>query len=497
MSELAQATRHRRLADPDLFRQAAFVAGEWISVCADKAIDVVNPSTGETLGQVPDLGTEETRIAISAAHVAGPAWAARTAAERSRILRRWYELIIEHQDDLAAILTLEQGKPIAEARGEIGYGASFIEWFSEEARRIYGDIIPGNMPDKRLLVIKQPIGVVGAITPWNFPNAMVTRKAAPALAAGCTIVIKPASQTPFSALALAVLAERAGVPAGVLSVVTGAASEIGAEMTGSSLVRKISFTGSTDVGARLYEQSAKTIKKLGLELGGNAPFIVFDDADLDEAVEGLLAAKFRNNGQTCVCANRVYVQDSVYDDFARRLSVAVGKLKVGDGFEEGVTLGPLIDRHAVDKVEQHIADAISQGAVVATGGRLHPRGGTFFEPTVLLGMRPSMDVAREETFGPVAPLFRFADESDVIRQANNTEFGLASYFYASDLARVFRVAEALEYGMVGVNTGLISTAEAPFGGIKLSGLGREGSRYGVEEFVETKYICLGGIRDNA
>ncbi|MBI4049037.1 MAG: NAD-dependent succinate-semialdehyde dehydrogenase, partial [Devosia nanyangense] len=422
-----------------------------------------------------------------------PAWRALTAKERANKLRRWFDLMIENQDDLARLMTIEQGKPLAEAKGEIAYGASFIEWFAEEARRVYGDIIPGHQRDKRIMVLKQPIGVVGAITPWNFPNAMITRKAGPALAAGCAMVLKPASQTPFSAIALAVLAERAGVPAGLFSVLTGSASEIGAEMTANPTVRKITFTGSTEIGAQLFAQSAPTIKKLGLELGGNAPFIVFDDADLDAAVEGALIAKFRNNGQTCVCANRIYVQEGVYDAFAEKLATAVAKLKIGNGLDDGVVLGPLIDDKAVAKVEEHIADALGKGAQVSLGGKRHALGGTFFETTILTGVTPEMAVAREETFGPLAPLFAFKDEVDVIAQANDTEFGLASYFYARDLARVWRVAEALEYGMVGVNTGLISTAEAPFGGVKSSGLGREGSKYGIEEFTEIKYVCLGGI----
>jgi succinate-semialdehyde dehydrogenase/glutarate-semialdehyde dehydrogenase len=481
------------LKDKSLLRQAAYVAGEWIAAEGDQAIAVTNPATGEIIGHVPNLGAEATRRAIDAAEAARKGWAARTAKQRSDLLRAWFDLMIEHRDDLGAILTAEQGKPLAEAKGEISYGASFIEWFAEEARRINGDIIPGHQPDKRIMVLKQPIGVVAAITPWNFPNAMITRKAGPALAAGCAMVLKPASQTPFSAIALAVLAERAGIPAGLFSVVTGSARAIGGEMTSNPLVRKLTFTGSTEVGAELYKQCAPTIKKLGLELGGNAPFIVFEDADLDAAVEGALIAKFRNNGQTCVCANRLYVQDGVYDAFAEKLAKAVSGLRTGNGFDEGVVLGPLIDDKAVDKVEEHIADALGKGGAVLTGGKRHELGGTFFEPTVLTGVTPAMAVAREETFGPVAPLFRFRDEADVIAQANDTEFGLASYFYARDLSRVWRVAEALEYGMVGVNTGLISTAEAPFGGVKSSGLGREGSRYGIEEFTEIKYVCLGGI----
>ncbi|MBY5864123.1 NADP-dependent succinate-semialdehyde dehydrogenase [Rhizobium leguminosarum] len=482
-----------QLKDPTLFRQAALVGTQWIEADPDNAIEVTNPATGQIIGRVPKLGATETRDAIVVAERAQKEWAARTAKERSAILRKWFELMMANQDDLGCILTLEQGKPLAEAKGEIAYGASFIEWFAEEARRVYGDIIPGHQIDKRILVLKQPIGVVAAITPWNFPNAMVTRKTGPALAAGCAVVLKPASQTPFSAIALAVLAERAGLPLGLFSVLTGSAREIGGALTESSIVRKLTFTGSTEIGAELYRQCAPTIKKLGLELGGNAPFIVFDDADLDAAVEGALIAKFRNNGQTCVCANRLYVQEGVYDAFAEKLTTAVGKLKTGNGLDEGVILGPLIDEAAVAKVEEHVSDALAKGARLIQGGRRHELGGTFFEATVLADVTPDMVVAHEETFGPLAPLFRFKDENDVIAQANDTEFGLASYFYAKDLARVFRVAEALEYGMVGVNTGLISTAEAPFGGVKLSGLGREGSKYGIEDFIEIKYVCLGGI----
>lgn len=480
------------LKDPTLLRQAALVGGDWIEAGGD-AIAVTNPATGEIIGHVPKLGAEETRQAIKAAEQAQKGWAKRTAKERAGILRTWYDLMMANKEDLGLILTLEQGKPLTEAIGEIAYGASFIEWFAEEGRRLYGDTIPGHQPDKRILVLKQPIGVVAAITPWNFPNAMITRKAGPAFAAGCAMVLKPASQTPFSAIAIALLAERAGLPKGLFSVLTGSASAIGGEMTASPIVRKLTFTGSTEIGAKLYEQSAPTIKKLGLELGGNAPFIVFDDADLDKAVEGALIAKYRNNGQTCVCANRLYVQDAVYDAFAEKLTAAVARLKIGNGLDEGVVLGPLIDPAALEKVEEHVADAVSKGARILQGGKPHALGGTFYEATILADVTPEMAVAREETFGPLAPLFRFKDEADVIAQANDTEFGLASYFYANDLSRVFRVAEALEYGMVGVNTGLISTAEAPFGGVKLSGLGREGSRYGIEEFTEIKYVCLGGI----
>jgi succinate-semialdehyde dehydrogenase/glutarate-semialdehyde dehydrogenase len=482
------------LKRPDLFREAALVGQDWVTPDPAKRIEVRNPATGELLGHVPDLGAAETRAAIAAAEAAQPAWAARTAKDRSQILRRWFELMMAHQDDLGLILTLEQGKPLPEAKGEIAYGASFIEWFAEEARRVYGDIVPGHQRDKRILIMKQPVGVVAAITPWNFPNAMITRKVGPALAAGCAMVLKPAVQTPFSAIAIAILAEEAGLPRGLFSVITGEdAAAIGGEMTSNPVVRKLTFTGSTAVGAKLMAQCAPTIKKLGLELGGNAPFIVFDDADLDAAVEGALIAKYRNNGQTCVCANRLYVQDKVYDAFAEKLAIAVAKLKVGNGLEQGTVLGPLIDDRAVAKVERHVADAVAKGASVALGGHRHALGGRFFEPTILTGVTSDMLVAREETFGPLAPLFRFTDEADVIRMANDTEFGLASYFYAGNLARVWRVAEALEYGMVGVNTGLISTAEAPFGGMKSSGLGREGSKYGIEEFCEVKYVCLGGI----
>ncbi|MGR4843004.1 NADP-dependent succinate-semialdehyde dehydrogenase [Rhizobium sp. LARHSG275] len=482
-----------KLQDPSLFRQAALVGDNWIEADPNNAIEVNNPATGEIIGLVPKLGAAETRTAIEAARLAQKGWAARTAKDRCAVLRKWFNLMIENKEDLGRVLTLEQGKPLAEATGEIVYGASFIEWFAEEGRRIYGDLIPGHQPDKRIMVMKQPIGVVAAITPWNFPNAMITRKAGPAFAAGCAMVLKPASQTPFSAIAIAVLAERAGLPKGLFSVITGSAAAIGAEMTSNPVVRKLTFTGSTEIGTELYKQSAPTIKKLGLELGGNAPFIVFDDADLDAAVEGALIAKYRNNGQTCVCANRIYVQDGVYDAFAEKLAVAVARLKIGNGFDEGVILGPLIDKAALAKVEEHIADALGKGARILQGGKRHALGGTFFEATILGDVTKDMAVAREETFGPLAPLFRFKDEADVIEQANDTEFGLASYFYAKDLARVFRVAEALEYGMVGVNTGLISTAEAPFGGVKLSGLGREGSKYGIEEFTEIKYVCLGGI----
>ena len=477
-----------QLKDAQLFRQQAYINGEWLDADNGQTIKVTNPATGDVIGTVPKMGTAETRRAIEAADKALPAWRALTAKERSAKLRRWFELMIENQDDLARLMTTEQGKPLAEAKGEIAYAASFIEWFAEEAKRVYGDTIPGHQPDKRLIVIKQPIGVTAAITPWNFPAAMITRKAGPALAAGCTMVLKPASQTPYSALALVELAHRAGIPAGVLSVVTGSAGEVGGELTGNSLVRKLSFTGSTEIGRQLMQECAKDIKKVSLELGGNAPFIVFDDADLDKAVEGAIISKYRNNGQTCVCANRIYVQDGVYDAFAEKLAAAVAKLKIGNGLEDGTTTGPLIDGKAVAKVQEHIEDAVSKGAKVLAGGKLIE--GNFFEPTILVNVPKTAAVAKEETFGPLAPLFRFQDEAEVIAMSNDTEFGLASYFYARDMSRVFRVAEALEYGMVGINTGLISNEVAPFGGIKASGLGREGSKYGIEDYLEIKYLCI-------
>ncbi len=483
-----------QLKDPALFRTRCFIGGEWADADSGETVAIHNPATGEQLGTIPKMGAVETRRAIEAANAALPAWRALTAAARSRVLRKWFELIVEHQDDLALLMTSEQGKPLAEARGEVLYAASFIEWFAEEGKRIYGDVIPAHQPDKRIVVTKEPIGVCAAITPWNFPLAMITRKAGPALAAGCTMVLKPATQTPYSALALASLAELAGVPKGVFSVVTGSAAEIGGELTSNPIVRKLSFTGSTEVGVKLAGQCAPTVKKLSLELGGNAPFIVFDDADLDAAVEGALASKYRNTGQTCVCANRLLVQESVYDAFAEKLAAAVAKLKVGNGLDEGVTQGPLIDMNAVGKVEEHIADALSKGARVVTGGRRHALGRSFFEPTILADVTPTMKVAREETFGPVAPLFRFNDEADAIRMANDTEFGLAAYFYASGMNRVWRVSAALEYGIVGINTGLISTEVAPFGGMKSSGLGREGSKYGIEDYLEIKYLCMGGVQ---
>lgn len=480
-----------QLNDPTLFRQQAFIEGQWRDARSGDTIAVTNPANGQPLGSVPKMGAEETREAIDAANRALPAWRALTAKARANILRRWFNLMMEHQNDLARLMTLEQGKPLAEAKGEISYAASFIEWFAEEGKRIYGDTIPGHQADKRLIVIKQPIGVTAAITPWNFPSAMITRKAGPALAAGCTMVLKPASQTPFSALALAELANRAGVPAGVFNVVTGSAGAVGNELTSNPLVRKLSFTGSTEIGRQLMEQCAKDIKKVSLELGGNAPFIVFDDADLDNAVEGALASKFRNAGQTCVCANRLYVQDGVYDRFAEKLQQAVSKLHLGDGLQADVTTGPLIDEKAVAKVQEHIADALEKGAKVLCGGKAHALGGNFFQPTILVDVPNNAKVAKEETFGPLAPLFRFKDEADAIAQANDTEFGLAAYFYARDLSRVFRVGEALEYGIVGINTGIISNEVAPFGGIKASGLGREGSKYGIEDYLEIKYMCIG------
>jgi len=480
------------LNDPKLLREAALIGADWIPA-GEGAIEVLNPATGAVVGRVPKFGAAETEAAIAAAEVAQKAWAARTAKDRAGVLRRWYELMVGNADDLARILTMEQGKPLSEARGEVLYGASFIEWFAEEARRVYGDVIPGHAPDKRIVVIRQPIGVVAAVTPWNFPNAMITRKAGPALAAGCAMVLKPASQTPFSAIALAVLAERAGLPAGLFSVVTGSARAIGGAMTASPVVRKLTFTGSTEVGIELMRQSADTVKKLSLELGGNAPFIVFEDADLDEAVEGAIVSKFRNNGQTCVCANRIYVQSAVYDAFAEKLAARLAEAPVGNGLHEGTVFGPLIDAAAVAKVRDHIADATAKGAQVVLGGQPHELGGTYFQPTVLRDVTSDMAIAREETFGPVAPLFRFDTDAEVVALSNDTEFGLASYFYTRDLARAWRVGEQLEYGMVGINTGLISTAEAPFGGIKSSGLGREGSRHGIEDFVEMKYLCFGGI----
>ncbi len=482
-----------QLKDTRLLRNQCYVNGRWESAGDGAAFPVRNPADGGELGTVPSLGAAETRRAIESAHAAWPAWRAMTARERSAILRRWFDLMMQHLEDLALIMTSEQGKPLAEARGEIAYAASFLEWFAEEGRRVYGDIIPPHQSDKRIVVLKEPVGVCAAITPWNFPSAMITRKTGPALAAGCTVVVKPAEQTPFSALALAELAHRAGVPPGVFSVITGKPEAIGGELTANPLVRKLTFTGSTEVGRLLMRQCADTVKKVSLELGGNAPFIVFDDADLDAAVEGAMLSKYRNTGQTCVCANRILVQDKVYDAFAARLREKVLTLKVGRGVESGVTQGPLIDDQALAKVEAHIADAVAKGAKVAVGGRRHALGGTFFEPTILTDVTPAMRVAREETFGPVAPLFRFKSEDDAVRMANDTEFGLAAYFYSRDIGRVWRVSEALEYGIVGVNAGIISNEIAPFGGMKQSGIGREGSKYGIEEFLEIKYVCVGGI----
>jgi len=480
-----------KLRDPELFETRAFLGGEWLDAANGATVEVVNPATGEKLGTVPEMGAAETRRAIAAAAQAFPAWAARTARERAAILRRWYELMMANQEDLATLMTAEQGKPLAESRGEIAYAASFIEWFAEEGKRLYGDLIPGHQADKRLLVLRQPIGVVACITPWNFPAAMITRKVGPALAAGCTAVVKPAHQTPYSALALAALAARAGLPAGVLNVVTGDAGAIGGEMTANPTVRKLSFTGSTAIGKKLMAQCSGTVKKLSLELGGNAPFIVFDDADLDAAVAGAIASKYRNTGQTCVCANRLLVHAPVYEEFTRKLTQAVAQLRVGDGLKGATDQGPLIDAKALAKVEEHIADALGKGARIAAGGKRHALGGTFFQPTVLTEVTPAMKVAREETFGPVAPLFRFATEAEAVRLANDTEFGLAAYFYTRDLARSWRVAEALEYGIVGLNTGIISTEVAPFGGVKESGIGREGSRYGILDYTELKYLCVG------
>ncbi len=479
-----------KLKDPKLLRNQCYIDGQWVEAEEGKTVPVTNPATGELLGTVPNMGAAEARRAIEAANAAWPAWRAKTAKERSAVLRKWADLMVANQEDLAIIMTAEQGKPLAESRGEIVYAASFIEWFAEEGRRVYGDTIPGHQADKRIVVIKQPVGVCAAITPWNFPAAMITRKAGPALAVGCTMVSKPASATPFSALALAELAERAGVPKGVFSVVTGGSGPIGGELTGNPLVRKITFTGSTEIGKKLIAQAASTVKKVSMELGGNAPFIVFDDADLDAAADGAIASKYRNAGQTCVCANRILVQDEVYDAFAAKLAERVAKFKVGNGMEPGVTIGPLIDDAAVKKVEEHVADAVAKGAKVILGGKPHPLGGRFFEPTILADVTPAMKVTKEETFGPVAPLFHFKTEEEAIRMANDTEFGLASYFYARDQSRVWRVSEGLEYGIVGINTGLISTAEAPFGGMKESGLGREGSKYGIDEYLEIKYLCV-------
>jgi len=481
------------LKDPSLLKQQAFIDGLWVSADSGETFAVTNPATGEELARIPQMGAAEAERAVLAAHRAFKPWKRKTAKERAELLQRWYALMLENQEDLARLLTAEQGKPLAEARGELGNGMSFVQWFAEEAKRVYGDTIPQPSADKRIIVTKEPIGVTAAITPWNFPHAMITRKVAPALAAGCPMVLRPASQTPLSALALAALAERAGIPAGVFSVVTGSATQIGSVLTGHPLVRKFSFTGSTPVGKLLIGQCAETVKKVSMELGGNAPFIVFDDADLDLAVEGAMLSKFRNAGQTCVCANRIYVQDGIYERFAEKLATAASGLRLGNGVEAGVTQGPMIDENAVRKVEEHISDALEKGARLIAGGQRHALGGSFFEPTVLTEVTAQMKVAHEETFGPLAPLFRFSSEDEVVELANATEFGLASYFYSRDIGRVLRVSEDLEYGMVGVNTAAIANEMAPFGGVKQSGLGREGSRYGIEDYLEIKYVCLGGV----
>jgi succinate-semialdehyde dehydrogenase/glutarate-semialdehyde dehydrogenase len=482
-----------QLKDMNLFRQQCYINGEWVDADNKSTIAVHNPADGQQIGSVPNMGAAETRRDIEAANAALPAWRARTAKERAACLRKWFELMMANQEDLAILMTVEQGKPLAESRGEIAYGASFIEWFAEEAKRVYGDTIPAPVADRRIVVIKQPVGVCAAITPWNFPNAMITRKAGPALAAGCTMVIKPASATPYSALALCELAERANIPKGVLSIVTGGSGPIGKELTTHPLVRKFTFTGSTEIGKQLMQQCASTVKKVSLELGGNAPFIVFDDADLDSAVEGAMASKYRNTGQTCVCANRIFVQDGVYETFAKKFADKVSTMKVGNGLEDGVVQGPLIDMKAVEKVEEHISDALSKGARVITGGKRHDKGAQYFQPTVLADVTTQMKVTHEETFGPVAPLYRFKTEEELLRLANDTEYGLAAYFYSRDIGRIWRVAEGLESGIVGINVGIISTEVAPFGGVKESGIGREGSKYGIEEFLEVKYLCLGDI----
>ncbi|MDE0451786.1 MAG: NAD-dependent succinate-semialdehyde dehydrogenase [Gammaproteobacteria bacterium] len=494
-TSLAEIISGVRLSDPALFRQQCYVDGEWVDADSGATFDVTDPATGQPIGVVPSFGAAETRRAVEAANAAYPAWRALTGKERASILRRWYDLMLEHQEDLAVIMTAEQGKPMAESRGEIVFGASFIEWFAEEAKRAYGDVIPTHLADRRIVVTKEPVGVVASITPWNFPNAMITRKAGPALAAGCTVVARPASSTPLSALALGELATRAGIPAGVFNVVTGPSSAVGGELTSNPIVRKLSFTGSTAVGKILLEQCAGTVKKVSMELGGNSPFIVFDDADVDAAVEGAMASKYRNTGQTCVCANRFLVQEGVHDEFAQKLAAAAGNLRVGPGLTGETDQGPLIDMAAVEKVEDHIQDAVNGGGTVVSGGQRHELGGTFFEPTVITGVTPAMKVAREETFGPVAPVFRFKTEEEAIQLANATEFGLAAYFYSRDIGRIWRVGEALEYGIVGINVGIISTEVAPFGGFKESGIGREGSKYGLDEFLEVKYMCVGGIDD--
>ena len=490
----AETLKALGMKDLSLFREQAYIAGNWSDADSSEKDEVLNPATGEVLGTVPRCGQQETRKAIEAANQAMPAWKATPAKERGKILRRWYELMIENKEDLAILMTAEQGKPLAESHGEILYASSFFEWFAEEAKRMYGETIPTHMPDRRLLVVKEGVGVTAAITPWNFPAAMITRKAGPALAAGCPMIIKPAPDTPFSALALCELGERAGVPKGILSVVPGDAIAVGGELTSNPIVRKLSFTGSTGVGKLLMKQCSETMKKLSLELGGNAPFIVFDDADLDAAVQGALDCKFRNAGQTCVCANRIMAQDGIYDEFTRKLAEGAAKLKVGDGFSEGCQQGPLINPAALSKVESHIQDAVEKGASVLSGGARHDLGGNFFQPTVLSNMKEDMLVAHEETFGPLAPVFRFSTEEEAIRMANDTEFGLASYFFSRDIGRIWRVSEALEYGMVGINTGIMSTEVAPFGGMKESGIGREGSKYGLDEYLEVKYLCMAGIQ---
>lgn len=479
-----------QLKDQALFKTQCYIDGQWLDADSGDTIEVNNPATGEILGSVPKMGKAEAERAVEAAQAALKDWQAKSAKERSKILRKWFDLMMEAQEDLAQILTLEQGKPLAEAKGEIAYGASYIEWYAEEGKRIYGDTIPGPSADKRVLVLKQPIGVCAAITPWNFPNAMITRKAAPALAAGCSFVVRPASQTPFSALAIAELAHRAGIPKGVFSVITGSSSEIGKVLTQHPIVQKFSFTGSTEVGRLLEAQCATTIKKTSMELGGNAPFIVFNDADLDQAVEGAMACKFRNAGQTCVCANRIYAQSGIYDEFVRKLSEAVAKLKIGNGMDDGVNFGPVIDENALDKVEEHIKDALDKGGELVAGGHRHHAGALFFEPTIVKNVTQEMKVAKEETFGPLAPVFKFETEEEVLQWANDTEYGLASYFYARDIGTITRVSEGLDYGMVAVNSGILSNEAAPFGGVKQSGLGREGSKYGIEDYVEIKYVLL-------
>ena len=481
------------IKDQSLFRQQCYIDGQWVDADSGETLEVTNPSSGSVIGTVPKMGAVETERAVDAAELAFQSWRHRTAKDRAAILRKLADLMMENQEDLAALMTIEQGKPLAESRGEVVYAASFFEWFAEEGKRLYGDVIPTHLPDRRIIVIKEPVGVCAAITPWNFPSAMITRKAGPALAAGCTIVIKPAGSTPYSALALCELAEMAGVPAGVMNVVTGVSSQIGGELTSNEKVRKLTFTGSTNIGKVLMKQCADTVKKISLELGGNAPFMIFEDADIDAAVIGALQSKYRNSGQTCVCANRILVHDRVYDEFSEKLSNAVSKMKVGDGFDEGIELGPLIDLAAVEKVESHIMDAVGKGAMVAAGGSRHALGGTFFQPTVLTNVKVNMAVANEETFGPVAPLFRFHSDEEAIQMANDTEFGLAAYLYSRDIGRIWRVSEAIEYGIVGINTGIISTESAPFGGMKESGIGREGSKYGLDEYVEIKYLCMAGI----